>query len=173
MEKENKKWNYCIWNKKSGGDKLLNKVVILVFFAHKKYSCSFVKLRLNHRWAILTMFLDLDRGMTLAVCGGPESSQISSKYLNVCSEDERRYYRCGTTWRWVVNDRIFIFVWTIPLKLRWQRKRLWVQSPPPPPPKKKKRMTKKMYSLIRFRKLFWIKAPAKCINVKKKMISMI
>ncbi len=27
-----------------GGDKLLNKVVIFVFFAHKKYSHSFVKL---------------------------------------------------------------------------------------------------------------------------------
>ncbi len=29
------------------GDKLLNKVVIFVFFAYKKYSRSFVKLRLN------------------------------------------------------------------------------------------------------------------------------
>ncbi len=26
-----------------GGDKLLNKIVILVLFAHKKYSCSFIK----------------------------------------------------------------------------------------------------------------------------------
>ncbi len=28
---------------------MLNKVVIFVFFAHKKYSRCFVKLRLNHR----------------------------------------------------------------------------------------------------------------------------
>ncbi len=28
--------------------KLMNKVVIFVFFAHKKYSRSFIKLRLNH-----------------------------------------------------------------------------------------------------------------------------
>ncbi len=28
----------------------VNKVIIFVFFANKKYSRSFVKLRLNHRW---------------------------------------------------------------------------------------------------------------------------
>ncbi len=32
----------------SGADKLLNKCVIFVFFAHKKYSHSFKTLRLNH-----------------------------------------------------------------------------------------------------------------------------
>ncbi len=35
------------WNMWFGGE-LLNKVIIFVFFALKKYSCSFVKLRLNH-----------------------------------------------------------------------------------------------------------------------------
>ncbi len=51
--------------------KLLNKVVIFVFFADKKYSRSFIKLRLNH-WChmdyfndVFTMFLCLD----LAVYG--------------------------------------------------------------------------------------------------------
>ncbi len=39
------------------------------------------------------------------------------KYLNLCSEDERRSSRFGTTWGWVINDRIFIFVWTNPLML--------------------------------------------------------
>ncbi len=34
------------------------------------------------------------------------------KYLNLCSEDERRSYGFGTTWEWVINDRIFIFGWT-------------------------------------------------------------
>ncbi len=39
-------------------EELLNKVVIFVFFAHKKYSHSFVKLRLNHvTWTILSMLL--------------------------------------------------------------------------------------------------------------------
>ncbi len=35
------------WRRR-GGDELLNKVVIFVFFAYKKYSCSFIMLRLNH-----------------------------------------------------------------------------------------------------------------------------
>ncbi len=30
-------------------------------------------------------------------------------------QDERRSYGFGTTWVWVINDRIFIFGWTIPL----------------------------------------------------------
>ncbi len=38
-----------------GGNKLLNKVVTFVFFAHKKYSCSFVKLWLNH-WCHMDYF---------------------------------------------------------------------------------------------------------------------
>ncbi len=42
---------------------------------------------------------------------------IHQKYFNLCSEDERRSYGSGTTWGWVINDRIFIFGWTIPLIL--------------------------------------------------------
>ncbi len=38
------------------------------------------------------------------------------KYLNLCSEDKQRSYKFGTTWGWVINDRIFIFGWTIPVK---------------------------------------------------------
>ncbi len=56
-----------------GGDELLNKVIIFVFFAYKKYSCNFVKLRLNP-WChmdyfndILATFLDLDRVNYIAV----------------------------------------------------------------------------------------------------------
>ncbi len=37
------------------------------------------------------------------------------KYLNLCSEDERRSYRFEITRGWVINDIIFIFGWTIPL----------------------------------------------------------
>ncbi len=65
---------------------------------HKKYSSSFMKLRLNH-WChmdyfnnVLTTFLCLDRGSSLAVYGGLESSQISLKYRNLCFKDERRSY---------------------------------------------------------------------------------
>ncbi len=34
----------------------------------------------------------------------------------MCSENERRSYGFGTTWRWVINNRIFIFEWTNPLR---------------------------------------------------------
>ncbi len=107
------KWRHC------RGDELLNKVVIFVFFVHKKYSRIFVKLRLNH-WChmdyfndLLAMFLSLDHVRILAVY--KRALGIHQKYLNLCSEDEWRSYGFETTWRWVTNDRIFIFGWTIPL----------------------------------------------------------
>ncbi len=37
------------------------------------------------------------------------------KYLNLCSEDEQSSYRFGTTGGGIINDRIFIFGWNIPL----------------------------------------------------------
>ncbi len=65
--------------------KLLNKVVIFVFFAHKKYSRSFIKLRLYH-WChtdyfndVLTTFLGLELGWSIAVCERSERSRISFK----------------------------------------------------------------------------------------------
>ncbi len=62
--------------------KWLNKVIIFVFFAHKKYSRGFIKLRLNHRCHmdyfnnVLTTFLDLEHVSNYA---GSESSRILSK----------------------------------------------------------------------------------------------
>ncbi len=41
----------------------------------------------------------------------------SSKYLPLCSAEQRNSYRFGTTWGWVNYDIIFIFGWTIPLSL--------------------------------------------------------
>ncbi len=41
----------------------------------------------------------------------------SSKYLSLCSAEQRNPYRFGTTWGGVNDDRIFIFGWTIPLKV--------------------------------------------------------
>ncbi len=62
--------------------KLLNKVVIFVFFAHKSYSCSFIKLWLNH-WCHMVYFMSLlpfwALNVVVAVYAGSESSQISSK----------------------------------------------------------------------------------------------
>ncbi len=59
--------------------------VIIVFFAHKKHSRSFVKLPLN-TWChmdyftdVLATFLCIDHGNNTAVYGGSESSQIPSK----------------------------------------------------------------------------------------------
>ncbi len=109
------------------GGELLNKVVIFVFFAHKKYSHSFVKLQLNH-WCymayfndVLTTFLCLDHGSSLGVYGGSESSWFHQKYLNLCSEDERwRSYGFGTTRGWVINDRFFIFLVNYPFKTNLQ-----------------------------------------------------
>ncbi len=101
--------------------KLLNK--IFFFFSHKKYSPSFIKLQLNH-WCymdyfnnVLTMFLAFERLITLLSMQGQKALGFHQKYLNLYSEDEQRSYGFGTTWGWVINDRIFIFGWTIPLNI--------------------------------------------------------
>ncbi len=53
--------------------------------------------------------------IVVAVYAGSETSRISSKYLNLSSEDERRSYGFGTTRGWIINNIIFIFGWTYPL----------------------------------------------------------
>ncbi len=50
-------------------------------------------------------------------CGQWEAHGMHQKYLNLCSEDERRSYGFGTKLGRVINDRIVIFGWTIPLML--------------------------------------------------------
>ncbi len=82
--------------------KLLNKVVIFVFFEHKKYySQSFITLRLNVTWTILTMsllpFWALNFSVVLLSMESEKSLWFHQKYLNLYSEDERSY-RFGTTW---------------------------------------------------------------------------
>ncbi len=76
-----------------GGEKLLSKVAIFVFFAHKKYSRSFVKVRLNH-WCHMDYFNDV---LILRFCAwivvpllsmeGQKALRFHQKYLNLCSED--------------------------------------------------------------------------------------
>ncbi len=98
---------------------------IFVFFVHKKYFCSFVKLWLNS-WCqdyftdVLATLLDLGT-FQLCCClwEGQRALGLHQKYLNLCSEDEWRV-SSPTTWGRVINDRIFISGWTIPLS-----KKLW------------------------------------------------
>ncbi len=98
--------------------KLLNKVIILVFFAHKKYSRSFITLQLNH-WCHMDYFNDvLTTFLGLEPMQGQKALGFQQKYLNLCFEDERRSYRFGTTWGWVINDTILILGWTIPLTFK-------------------------------------------------------
>ncbi len=55
---------------------------------------------------------------TMEVNGAPKQPgyKLSSKYLPLCSAEQRHSYSFGTTWGWVNDDRIFIFGWTIPLR---------------------------------------------------------
>ncbi len=53
--------------------------------------------------------------VTLMFTQNQKALRFHQKYLNLCSEDERRSYGFGTTWGWVINDWIFIFGWTTPL----------------------------------------------------------
>ncbi len=88
------------------------KVVIFVFFTHKKYSHSFIKLWLNHRIILTISWLHF---WALIVSGpvrsmeGQKALGFHQKYLNLCSEDEQTSYGFGTTWGWAINDRIDIF----------------------------------------------------------------
>ncbi len=72
------------------GHELLNKVIIFVFFAHKKYSRSFVKLQLNHGCHmdyfnnVFTTFLDLDRVKILAVYGRVRELSEFIKNILIC-----------------------------------------------------------------------------------------
>ncbi len=111
--------NGAIWW--HGGDELLNKVIISVFFVHTKYSRGFVRLRLNH-WChldyftnLIAMFLSLDCVNYIAVYGKDRELSEFIKNILICfSKDERRSYRFWTTWGWVINARFF--GWTIPLR---------------------------------------------------------
>ncbi len=47
---------------------------------------------------------------TMEVNGAPKQPgyKLSSKYLPLCSAEQRNSYRFGTTWGWVNDDRIII-----------------------------------------------------------------
>ncbi len=52
---------------------------------------------------------------------GQRALGFHQKYLNLCFEHEQRSYGFGTTWGWVLNERIFIFGWTIYLNSRYNQ----------------------------------------------------
>ncbi len=54
----------------------------------------------------------------MEVNGSPKQPgyKLSSKYLPLCSAEQRHSYRVGTTGGWVNDDRIYIFGWTNPFK---------------------------------------------------------
>ncbi len=103
---------------------LFNKVIIFVFFEHKKYSRSFVKSWLNH-WCQVDYFNDVpyyisgpgNISVALLSMQGQITLRFHQKYLNLSSENEQRSYSFGKTWGWVINDIILIFGWIIPLIL--------------------------------------------------------
>ncbi len=72
-------------------------------------------------WTILIMsllpFWALNVSVVLLSMEDQKALGFHQKYLNLCSEDEWRSYRFGTTWGWAINDRFFIFGWTIPLSV--------------------------------------------------------
>ncbi len=65
-------------------------------------------------WTILTMSLLPFWALNVSM-KGQKVLRFYQKYLNLCSEDERKSYGFITTWGRVINDRIFIFWLTIPL----------------------------------------------------------
>ncbi len=54
---------------------------------------------------------------SMDVNGAPKQPgyKLSSKYIPLCSAEQRNSYRLGTTSGWVNDDSIVIFGWTIPL----------------------------------------------------------
>ncbi len=75
---------------------------------------------LGYLMTSLLSFCALTVVVTLLSMEGQRALGFHQKYLNLCSKDERRSYGFGSTWGWVINDRIFIFGWTIPLNSGWR-----------------------------------------------------
>ncbi len=91
-----------------------------MFSLHTKaYSHSFIHYSwtTDVTWTVLTMSLlhlcALNVSVVLLSLGKKKSLWFHPKYPNLCSEDEQRFYGFGMTWDRVINDRTFIFGWTI------------------------------------------------------------
>ncbi len=104
---------------------LLPLQVDFFFFAYKKYSRKLCKITVeplmpHGLFYRCPCYVSGPGNIVVALLSmeGQRALPIHQKYLHVCSEDERRSYRFGTTWGWVINDRIFIFEWTNTLIIR-------------------------------------------------------
>ncbi len=121
------KWRKC------RRDKLLNKDVIFVLFACKKYYCSFITLQLNHWWQmdyfdnVFHTFLSLDSVIYSAVNGTVTSLLVFlQNILNCVPKTDKSFYGFGTTWGLVINDKLLILcgvnlliVWMATWKIRY------------------------------------------------------
>ncbi len=105
------------------GEELLNKLCYYCFLCTQKVFCSFYS---NYgwtpdvTWTILLMsllrFCALIVVISLLSMEGQRALRFHQKHLNLCSEDEQKSYGFGTTWGWVINDRILIFWVNYPFK---------------------------------------------------------
>ncbi len=64
---------------------------------------------------VFTTFMDLGT-FQLCFCLWVWALWFHQKHLHLCSEDERRSWGFGTTWGWIINDRIFVLGWNYPFK---------------------------------------------------------
>ncbi len=107
------------------GGELLNKVVVFVFFAQKKYSCRFIKFRLNHWWQmdysddVVHTFLGLDSGIYLVVNGRVTSLLVFIQNILNCVPKTNEAFtgleRHGG--KWLIKKKI-ILGWSNPLTRR-------------------------------------------------------
>ncbi len=91
------------------------KPLFLFSFVHKK-------ILLSHWWHTMSVlpFWALNVVVALLSMEGQKAIEFHQKYLNLCSKGKRKSYGL------VINDRIVIFGWTIPLNVDF-RKRSWTQ----------------------------------------------
>ncbi len=117
------RWTHGVMTLNTRHHKMWNKIVIFVFFAQKVFSWLrkiTVDRLMSHGLLCRSSWYFSGPWSCKDPCclwEGQRALRYHQKYLNLCSEDERRSYGIGTTSGWVINDRIFIFGWTIPL--RW------------------------------------------------------
>ncbi len=82
---------------------ILSSVNICIIVYHK-----------NKCWPIWTIsllpFWALNMSVALLSMEGQKALEFQEKYLNLCSEDEQRSCGFETTWGWVINDIIYIFL---------------------------------------------------------------
>ncbi len=92
----------------TGGDELLNIVVIFIFFAYKKYSRRFITVRLNHWWQMdyfgdaFHTFLDLDSENYFAVNGTVTNLPVFIQNILNCVPKTNK----ACWFWWVINDNI-------------------------------------------------------------------